>query len=404
MPVRESHILTYMNVCRILRTMSAVRPSSLRRLRLHISIAAAAAAATLTAVIGMTGAGAAVPQAAADTPTPPAPSAPLVSSATASLPNISPFPPGAPTNLTATQVTGVSITLSWTASTPGCCAVAGYDITYLQAFNDVIWAQSLGNVTTVTITANIRSGVEYRFSVSARDDVGHRSNSSGSITVVTPVATTGDTTPPPAPRNLTATAGIGGADLSWTAPADSSDVVGYNVYGFDGWFNSTLLGTTTGTTFRAPGVSGPLPQYYVRSRDAAGNVSVASNTARATSSPGGPSSSSPSPSTAPLSCRVTYTYQSQWSNGFVAGITITNTGQTVINGWELTFTFPGSQVITGYWGGTASQTGTAVSIRNPPWAAIIQPGASVSVGIQGMWSGTNAVPTSFKLNGVPCTG
>jgi hypothetical protein len=391
-----------MNVWRILRSMSAVRPSSLRRFRLHVSIAAAAAAATLTAVIGMTGAGAAVPQAAADTPTPPAPSAPPVSSPTASLPNISPFPPGAPTNLTATQVTGVSVTLSWTASTLGCCAIDGYDITYLQAFNDVIWAQTVGNVTTVTITANIRSGVEYRFSVSARDVVGHRSNSSGSISVVTPVATTGETTPPPAPRNLTATAVVGGADLAWTAPADSTDVVGYNVYGFDGWFSSTLLGTTTGTTFRAPSVSGPMPQYYVRSRDAAGNVSLASNTARANSSPGGPSSSSPSPSTAPLSCRVAYTLN-QWPNGFVAGITITNTGQTVINGWELAFNFPGNQVITGYWGGTATQTGTAVVIRNPPWAAVIQPGASVSVGIPGMWSGTNAMPTTFTLNGVRCS-
>lgn len=381
-----------------------MRPSSLRRFRLHISIAAAAAAATLTAMIGMTGAGAVAPQAAAETPTPVL-SSPPASSPTASLPNISPFPPGAPTNLTATQVTGVSVTLSWTASTMGCCAIAGYDITYLQAFNDVIWSQSTGNVTTVTITANIRSGVEYRFSVSARDVVGHRSNSSGTISVVTPVASTGDTTPPPAPRNLTATAVVGGADLSWTAPADSSDVVGYNVYGFDGWFVSTLLGTTTGTTFRAPGVSGPMPQYYVRSRDAAGNISVASNTARATttSSPPGPSSSSPSPSTSPLSCRVTYTNQSQWSNGFVAGITITNTGQTVINGWELTFTLPGNVVITGYWGGTASQTGTAVVIRNPPWAAIIQPGANVSVGIQGMYSGTLALPTNFALNGVPCS-
>jgi Cellulose binding domain/Fibronectin type III domain len=383
--------------------MPAVRPSSLRRFRLHLSIAAAAAAATLTAMIGMAGAGAAAPQAAADTPTPSTPgnSTPAPGGST---PNTSPFPPGAPTNLTATQVTGTSVTLSWTASTPGCCAIAGYDITYLQAFNDVIWSQSIGNVTTVTITANIRSGVEYRFWVSARDVVGHRSNSSGSIAVVTPVASTGDTTPPPAPGNLTATAAVGGAELSWTAPADASDVVGYNVYGFDGWFSSTLLGTTTGTTFRAPGVSGPMPQYYVRSRDAAGNISVASNTARAptSSSPPGPSNSSPSPSTAPLSCRVTYTNQAQWSNGFVAGITITNTGQTVINGWELTFDLPGNVVITGYWGGTASQVGTAVTIRNPPWAAIIQPGASVSVGIQGMYSGTLAMPTNFRLNGVPC--
>jgi hypothetical protein len=374
--------------------MTAVNPSPLRRFRLHVLVAAAAGAAALAVTVGMTGAQAGVAPATTGTPTPPpAPSG--------STPNTSPFPPGAPTNLAATQVTTTSVTLTWTASTPGCCAVAGYDVSYLQAFNDVIWGQTAGNATTVTITANIRSGTEYRFSVSARDDLGHRSAAS-SVAVVTPVSNTGDTTPPPAPGNLTTGSTTGAAAaLSWTAPADTSDVAGYNVYGFDGWFVSTLLGTTTGTTFNAPGVSGPMPQYYVRSRDAAGNVSLASNTVRAPlgGSPPGPSSS---PSTNPLACRVTYTSQAQWTRGFVAGITIANTGEAAINGWTLTYTFGGDQQITGSWSATVSQSGAAVTARNASWNAVVQPGASVSFGIQGMWGASNAPPTAFAVNGVPC--
>jgi hypothetical protein len=32
-------------------------------------------------------------------------------------------------------------------------------------------------------------------------------------------------------------------------------------------------------------------------------------------------------------CQVAYATQSHWSGGFVAGITVTNTGTTAVNGW-----------------------------------------------------------------------
>lgn len=371
--------------------MTAANPSPLRRFRLHLSIAAAAAAAILTVMVGMTGAQAgAAPAAATPTPTAPTPSP------GSSTPNTSPFPPSAPTDLSATPVTSTSVTLTWTASTPGCCAIDGYDIDYMQAFDDVVRRQTVGNVTTVTITNGILPTRQYRFSVSARDGLGHHSTST-SITVMIPASDTGDTTPPPAPRSLTAASPANGrVQLSWTPPADTSDVVGYNVYGFDGWFASTLLGTTAGTSFDAPGVSGPLPQYYVRSRDAAGNLSLASNTVRAIAPTSG------SPSTNPPSCRVTYTSQAQWTSGFVAGVTIANTGQAPTNGWTLTFTFGGDQRITGSWGAVVSQSGAVVTASNAAWNATIQPGASVSFGIQGIWGASNAAPTAFSLNGAAC--
>ena len=63
-------------------------------------------------------------------------------------------------------------------------------------------------------------------------------------------------------------------------------------------------------------------------------------------------------------CQVTYTTASQWAGGFVANVTITDTGTTTINGWTLKFTFPGDQQITSAWSGTASQSGENVTITN----------------------------------------
>ena len=100
-------------------------------------------------------------------------------------------------------------------------------------------------------------------------------------------------------------------------------------------------------------------------------------------------------------CKVTYT-PSQWTGGFVANLTITNTGTTAINGWNLTFTFPGDQKITNAWNSTASQTGQNVTVTNASWNAALAPGASVSPGFQGTWSSSDATPTAFSLNGSAC--
>jgi len=102
-------------------------------------------------------------------------------------------------------------------------------------------------------------------------------------------------------------------------------------------------------------------------------------------------------------CKVAYATQSQWAGGFVAGVTITNTGSTAINGWTLKFTFPGDQRITNAWNGQATQTGEAVSITNESYNGTIAPGANTSLGFQGTWTSSDAVPTAFTLNGTACT-
>ncbi|MFG1869149.1 cellulose binding domain-containing protein [Micromonospora arborensis] len=330
-------------------------------------------------------------------PTGTAPPTPTMAPST---PNTSPFPPSAPTNLTASEVRTGSVTLTWTAATRGCCAITGYDITYYQAFDDVIYSASVGTVTTTTITGYLRPGRQYSFRVAARDSLGHRSNATDALTVVTPVTDTGpDTTPPGAPHNLTVgevTAST--ATLSWSPSTDNVGVLGYNVYQFDGWFTSTLIATVPGTTYTTPlPPSTPLRNlYYVRARDAVGNVSIASNAVTL------PTTSTPPPPP-PSTCRATYRNQSEWQGGFVATVTVQNVGAAPVDGWVVTFSFPGDQQVTSGWNATVSQAGAAVTARNVDWNRVLAPNGSATFGLQGRWSVSDAPPSGFSLNGAPCT-
>jgi Glycosyl hydrolase family 48/Cellulose binding domain/Putative Ig domain len=111
----------------------------------------------------------------------------------------------------------------------------------------------------------------------------------------------------------------------------------------------------------------------------------------------GSGSSSP-----PGACSVTYT-PDQWTGGFVADVTITNTGSSAINGWTLAFTFPGDQKIADAWNGVESQSGENVTITNESYNGTIAAGGNTSLGFQGTWTNSDASPTSFTVNGDTCT-
>jgi endoglucanase len=119
-----------------------------------------------------------------------------------------------------------------------------------------------------------------------------------------------------------------------------------------------------------------------------------------TSSP----SASPTRTTGPATCSVSYVKQSEWSTGFVAQLTITNTGTSAISGgWTLAFTFPGDQKITSSWNSTVTQSGASVTVKDAGHNSAIAAGGNVGFGFQGTWSTSDAPPTSFTLNGGTCT-
>jgi len=151
------------------------------------------------------------------------------------------------------------------------------------------------------------------------------------------------------------------------------------------------------------------------SASASSSASASASPSRSASSSASPSrsaTSSASPSrspsasassSAPGSCKVAYAIAGQWPGGFQGAVHITNTGSTAINGWTLTWTFPSGQVITQMWGGVPSQTGAAVSVANVNYTATLSAnGGSQDIGFLANAGSSNAVPTSFKLNGVAC--
>ena len=81
---------------------------------------------------------------------------------------------------------------------------------------------------------------------------------------------------------------------------------------------------------------------------------------------------------------------------------IQNTGTTTINGWSLTFTFPGDQKITSNFNGGFSQSGENATLTNASYNGTIAAGASITDGFQGTWTSNDTIPTSFSVNGTAC--
>ena len=101
-------------------------------------------------------------------------------------------------------------------------------------------------------------------------------------------------------------------------------------------------------------------------------------------------------------CHVVYTRNSQWPGGFTAQVVISNTGTTAINGWSLTFTFPGDQKVTSNFNGGFSQSGANATLTNASYNGAIAPGASITDGFQGTWTSNDNSPASFSVNGTAC--
>ncbi|KOV92683.1 cellulose 1,4-beta-cellobiosidase [Streptomyces sp. NRRL B-1140] len=104
---------------------------------------------------------------------------------------------------------------------------------------------------------------------------------------------------------------------------------------------------------------------------------------------------------AAVPCTVDYKIQNQWSTGFTAAVTITN-NSAAKSSWSLKWSYAGDQKVTSGWNAKVSQSGAAVTAANETYNAQLGTGASVSFGFQGSYSGSNAIPATFTLDGVTC--
>ena len=185
------------------------------------------------------------------------------------------------------------------------------------------------------------------------------------------------------------------ATISWQ-PSTGGSVTRYEVYEQHGT-NKVLLGESTATSFTAqnlnPGTSYTL---NVLATGQQGYLSMPSQPVTFITS-------TPQNST----CAVTYTLSTGWGNGFVANISITDTGPSPITGWTLAFRFPASteSVSGSTWNANYSEDGQNVVVTPVDWDGNLAAngGNTVSMGFVGNQSGANPPPASFTLNGTVCT-
>jgi hypothetical protein len=74
-------------------------------------------------------------------------------------------------------------------------------------------------------------------------------------------------------------------------------------------------------------------------------------------------------------------------------------GSSAVSTWKVTLTLPSGETVTSDYNGTSSQSGSTATLTPASYNGSIAAGQSVSVGIQGTWSGSSyAAPT-----GLTCT-
>lgn len=104
---------------------------------------------------------------------------------------------------------------------------------------------------------------------------------------------------------------------------------------------------------------------------------------------------------AAIPCTVDYKVQNQWDTGFTAAVTVTN-NSAAKSSWAVKWSYAGNQKVTSGWNAKISQSGTAVTAANETYNGTLATGGSVSFGFNASYSGANALPTTFTLDGVTC--
>ncbi len=201
------------------------------------------------------------------------------------------------------------------------------------------------------------------------------------------VSTGGNTVTVTSPGNQSGTVGTAASVQIHASDSASGQTLSYSASGLPAGLS---ISSSTGLISGTPTAAGT-STVTVTATDGTGAAGSATFSWAVSTSGGGGGS-----------CHVSYTKASEWGGGFVANVTIGNTGTSAINGWTLKFTFPGDQHITNAWSGSVTQSGEAVTITNASYNGSIPAGGSTSLGFQGTWTSSDASPTSFTVNGATC--
>jgi cellulose 1,4-beta-cellobiosidase len=305
--------------------------------------------------------------------------------------------PSAPTGLTATPSSSSQINLTWTAVTPptNCSVVYNVYRSTTSGFTPSATTQIASGLTTTSFSDPGRTAATtFFYIVEAADGAG--------TAITRAQATTPGagncTTVAGAVTNLVATANSSSQiTLSWGAVTPPTNcAVTYSVHrsttsGFTPSASTLVISGLTTTSNISTGLLASTAYFFaVTADDAAGS----STPTRATATTQGNG-------TGTGTCHVGFTVTNAWNTGFQAALSIQNTGTVALNGWTLTWSFPGGQTVSQLWNGAETQAGTTVSVTNLSYNASIAPGASYNdAGFTA--NGTSAIPTNFAINGTPC--
>jgi hypothetical protein len=188
--------------------------------------------------------------------------------------------------------------------------------------------------------------------------------------------------------------GATSATVSWTAPSGGQPVR-YEVEQQLGTDSQLLAESTTTSATLYNLVPGTTYRINVLATDQSGRLSEPSEPVTFTTG-------SPAAST----CAVNYQLTAGWGNGFVASVTVSDTGPNPIDGWSLTFTFPNKdEVLSNGWNANWSQSGQNVEATSLGWNAQLAPngGNSQNIGFVGGNNGAYPSPAAISLNGTVCT-
>ena len=166
----------------------------------------------------------------------------------------------------------------------------------------------------------------------------------------------------------------------------------------DSWIPGTFPGQGAATMYDQN--YQPKPAYDAAVAALGGSSSSSSSTPTTPTIPS-TSSSSSSPGGG-AACKVADVVNA-WNTGLTESITITNTGSSAVNGWQLVFTLASGQTITNGWNASYSPGTGQVTATNASYDAAIPVGGSVNIGFQATHTGNTAAPGSFSLNGQPCS-
>jgi len=179
--------------------------------------------------------------------------------------------PSTPTGVTANAVSSSQIDLTWFDSTDN------FAVTAYRVFRGGVLIATLGNVTSYQ-DIGLSPSTNYSYRVQALDAAGNASGQSTPASAMTQASL--DTAAPSVPMGLGATAvSASRINLSWSASTDNVAVTGYRLYR-DSVF---LLALGNVTFYQDSGLAGSTTYTYnVDAVDAAGNASLPSGSASAT--------------------------------------------------------------------------------------------------------------------------